>query len=85
MEAIIKANKNLTDSNIHNDWEMMGKDIKRLQELINSLEVVKQEEDKKKVDADKDKGTNSKEEWYKYNWIKKTKKSTINKGGFLCG
>ena len=48
MEAIIKANKNLTDSNIHNDWEMMGKDIKRLQELINSLEVVKQEEDKKR-------------------------------------
>lgn len=62
IEAIIKANKNLTDSNIHNDWEMMGKDIKRLQELINSLEVVKQEEDKKKVDADKDKGTNNKEE-----------------------
>ena len=28
IEAIIKANKNLTQSNENNDWEMMGKDIK---------------------------------------------------------
>lgn len=55
IEAIIKANKNLTDSNSHNDWEMMGKDVKRLQDLINSLEVVKQEEDKKKEETNKDK------------------------------
>ncbi len=25
IEAIIKANKNLKDSNKNNDWEMMGK------------------------------------------------------------
>ncbi len=48
IEAIIKANKNLTDSNHNNDWEMMGKDIKRLQDLITSLETVKTEEEKKK-------------------------------------
>ena len=53
MEAIIKANKNLTDSNNNNDWEMMGKDVKRLQELITSLENIKKEEDKKKAEQDK--------------------------------
>ena len=45
IEAIIKANKNLTQSNENNDWEMMGKDIKKVQELIDSLEKVK----KKKI------------------------------------
>lgn len=49
IEAIIKANKNLTQSNTNNDWEMMGKDVKRLQDLITSLEVLKEEEDKKKT------------------------------------
>ncbi len=48
IEAIVKANQNLTESNKNNDWEMMGKDIKKLQELINSLEKTKIEEDKKK-------------------------------------
>ena len=47
IEAIIKANKNLTQSNENNDWEMMGKDIKKIQELIDSLEKVKEKEDKK--------------------------------------
>lgn len=47
IEAIIKANKNLTKSNENNDWEMMGKDIKKVQELIDSLEKVKEKEDKK--------------------------------------
>ena len=46
IEAIIKANKNLTQSNENNDWEMMGKDIKKVQELIDSLEKVKEKEDK---------------------------------------
>ena len=48
IEAIIKANKNLTESNNNNDWEMMGKDIKKVQDLINSLEKVKEQEEKKK-------------------------------------
>ena len=47
IEAIIKANKNLSESNQNNDWEMMGKDVKKLQYLITSLEKVKQKEDKK--------------------------------------
>ena len=44
IEAIIKANKNLTQSNENNDWEMMGKDIKKVQELIDSLEKVKEKQ-----------------------------------------
>ncbi|MBR3002324.1 MAG: UPF0182 family protein [Clostridia bacterium] len=47
IESIIKANKNLTQSNGNGNWEMMGKDIEKLQTLINSLEKLKKEEDKK--------------------------------------
>ena len=47
IDAIIKANKNLDESNQNNDWEMMGKDVRKLQDLITSLEKVKQKEDKK--------------------------------------
>ena len=53
IEAIIKSNNNLTQSNGNNDWEMMGKDIKKLQELIDTLETVKKEEDKKKEELEK--------------------------------
>lgn len=38
IQAIINANKNLTESNDRNDWEMMGSDLKELQTLIESLE-----------------------------------------------
>ena len=48
IDAIIKANDNLTESNNSNDWELMGSDLKRLQELINSLEELKAEEDQKR-------------------------------------
>ena len=48
IDAIIKANKNLTESNQNNDWELMGSDIKKLQELIDSLEQLRDEENKKK-------------------------------------
>ena len=47
MEEIIKANKNLKESNSNNDWEMMGKDVKKLQDLISRLEQLKEEEEKK--------------------------------------
>ena len=47
IEAIIKANDNLTQSNGNGNWEMMGKDIEKLQSLIKSLETIKKEEDKK--------------------------------------
>lgn len=47
IESIIKANNNLIESNKNDDWEMVGKDIKRLQDLIKSLETLKAQEDKK--------------------------------------
>ena len=49
IDAIVKANKNLDESISNKDWELMGSDIKKLQSLINSLEVLKEEEDKKKA------------------------------------
>lgn len=53
IETIIKANKNLTESNKNNDWEMIGKDIQKLQNLIDSLEKVKEKEDKEKKEMEK--------------------------------
>ena len=47
IEAIINANNNLTESNNRNDWEMMGSDLKELQSLIDSLDKMKKENDKK--------------------------------------
>lgn len=60
IEAIIKANNNLTNSNANNDWELMGKDIKRLQELIDTLETMKEEADKEKEDSQQN--TNNQED-----------------------
>lgn len=53
VEAIIKANANLENSSSNNDWEMIGKDLKKLQELIDKLEVL--QEEKKKEDIEKNK------------------------------
>ena len=47
VDLIIKANNNLKTSTQSNDWEQIGKDTKRLQNLINRLEEVKKEIDKK--------------------------------------
>lgn len=44
IEQIIKANNNLKDSSSNADWELMGKDVKRLQELVSQLEQIKKEE-----------------------------------------
>jgi hypothetical protein len=38
IQSIIKANKNLGTSMKSSDWELIGTDIKSLQELINLLE-----------------------------------------------
>lgn len=46
VEAIIKANKNLQNSTSNSNYEMMGKDIQRLQDLIEQLENVVEEEKK---------------------------------------
>ena len=50
IDAIIKANNNLTESNRSNNWEQMGSDIKKLQELITSLQTLREEEAKKVTD-----------------------------------
>ena len=44
IELIIKANKNLEQSTSNGDWEMVGKDMERLQDLIRQLEKVYEEE-----------------------------------------
>lgn len=49
INTIIKANNNLTTSNNSNDWEMTGKDIKKLQELISKLEILVDQENKNKA------------------------------------
>ena len=53
IDAIVKANKNLSESTGNNDWELMGTDIKKLQGLIDNLEKVKAQEDKKKKELEK--------------------------------
>lgn len=53
IDTIIKANKNLIESSNNSDWEMIGKDIQKLQDLISSLEEMKEEEDKKKEEMEK--------------------------------
>ena len=47
IQAIINGNKNLTESNDRNDWEMMGSDLKELQSLIDSLDKMIKENNKK--------------------------------------
>lgn len=48
VKAIIKANGNLKESTSNGDLEMMGKDVKRLQELIDKLDKVVTDEEKTK-------------------------------------
>ena len=48
LDSIIKANGNLSESLKSNNWELMGSDIQKLQELINSLERQLEEEKKAK-------------------------------------
>lgn len=46
VNAIIKANGNLKESTSNSNFEMMGKDIQKLQDLIDKLENVVEEEKK---------------------------------------
>ena len=48
MDSIIKANGNLSDSLKSSNWELMGSDIQKLQELINILERQLEEDRKEK-------------------------------------
>ncbi len=42
IDSIIKANKNLEESNNSNDWAQIGRDIEALQSLIKQLETLKE-------------------------------------------
>ena len=46
VQAIVKANGNLKKSNENNNWEMIGKDMNKLQELIEKLEKLLEEQRK---------------------------------------
>ena len=48
IEQIINANNNLKQSNQSGNWEMIGKDMEKLQELIKQLEIVVDQETKQK-------------------------------------
>ena len=47
MSAIVKVNNELKQSSGNSNWEMMGKDISRLQELINKLETMLKDNNEK--------------------------------------
>ena len=51
IEAIIKANNNLKQSSENTNWEMIGKDMSKLQELITKLEKLKKEQEKAKPNS----------------------------------
>lgn len=44
IKQIINANNNLEQSNVSNNWEMIGRDMAKLQELIKELEEVVEQE-----------------------------------------
>lgn len=50
IELIIKANNNLYESSNITDWEQMGKDITKLQDLVKQLERLKAEEEEENKD-----------------------------------
>ena len=56
---IIKTNNNLNESKNNNDWELMGKDLNKLQNLIEKLEKVQKEEEKKNLLENKINNTNN--------------------------
>ena len=59
LDSIIKANGNLSESLKSNNWELMGSDIQKLQELINSLERQLEEEKKEKNNTTNETGNNT--------------------------
>ncbi len=59
INTIIKANGNLDTSVNSSDWEMIGKDIKKLQELINKLRTLVEQEKKNKNEMTNQMNTNA--------------------------
>ena len=72
IQAIIKANNNLTDSNKSNNWEQMGSDMKKLQELINTLQQMKEAEEAKKSEENQENIVNEEEINEEENLIQET-------------
>ena len=58
IKAIIKANGNLKESTSNGDLEMVGKDVKKLQELIDKLDKLVEEEQKEKDKIEKENAKN---------------------------
>ncbi len=59
VDAVIKANGNLKQSTSNGDYEMMGKDIQRLQSLIDQLENVVEEDKKEQAEKAKENSENN--------------------------
>ena len=59
INAIIEANQNLKDSTLAQNFEMIGKDITKLQELIDKLQKQKEAEEETKLDNKEDINNNS--------------------------
>lgn len=53
IKQIISANKNLEESNKNNNWEMIGKDMTKLQQLIEQLQTIVEQEEKKEAEVSK--------------------------------
>lgn len=49
IQMIIKANKNLTESNNANNWAQIGRDIEELQSLVKQLEILAENQEKEKT------------------------------------
>ena len=54
IQSIIQSNKNLSESTQNNNWELIGTDLTELQSLINSLEKLLAEEEKKNAAENKE-------------------------------
>ena len=78
IQAIIEANKNLTESNDRNDWEMMGSDLKELQSLIDSLDKMIQENENKPKETDNETSSYSLTEDTEQDGIINSIKNVIN-------
>ena len=59
LDSIIKANGNLSESLKSNNWELMGGDIQKLQELINSLEKQLEKDKKEKENTTNETSNNT--------------------------
>lgn len=59
VDAIVKANNNLKESTKSNDWEQIGRDTKKLQDLVTRMEEVKKAIDEKKTESSSQTATNA--------------------------